>query len=214
MFIRKKTKRTIENLDKFFEICDQCLLVFEEGIKSYLYEDEGRFANSLESVSKIESEADGIRHRIDMDIYSESEGSGFGGDILRLNERLYHIIYILNNDIFQFDIERPFVPVSLRADFLMLLELSTKAATTVVPAARQYFNKPSGLQESLNRVFFYQKETDRKAKQLKKKVFQEMNDLKLSEKFHLRYFALHIEEIAIAATKVADQLTVMSVRNA
>lgn len=214
MFTRKKTKKTIENLDKFFDISDQCLLVFEEGIKSYLYEDEGRFAIALEDISKMESEADDLRHKIDMDIYSFSEGSSYGGDILRLNERLYHIIYILNNDIFQFDIERPFIPVSLRADFLVLLELSVKAATAVIPAARQYLNSPSDLQDALNRVFFYQKETDRKSKLLKRKVFQEMSELKLSEKFHLRYFALHIEELAVAATKVADQLTVMSVRNA
>jgi hypothetical protein len=39
-----------------------------------------------------------------------------------------------------------------------------------------------------------------------------MNSLKLSEKFHLRYFALHIEELSRASEKVADQLSVMSVK--
>ncbi len=214
MFTRKRTKETIANLDKFFDISDQCLLVFEEGVKSFLYGDEARFANALESVSKLESEADGLRHKIDMDIYGYSGPSGIGGDILRLNERLYHIVYILNNVMFQFDIERPFIPISLRSDFLVLLELSVKTATTVMPAARLYFRNPADLQDSLHKVFFYQKETDRKSKILKRKVFHEMQDLKLSEKFHLRYFALHIEDLAAAAVKVADQLTVMSVRNA
>ena len=39
-----------------------------------------------------------------------------------------------------------------------------------------------------------------------------MDKLKLSEKFHLRYFALHIEELSQEALKVADQLSVMSIR--
>ena len=47
---------------------------------------------------------------------------------------------------------------------------------------------------------------------MKRRVFHEMSSLKLSEKVHLRYFALHIEELALAAAKVADQLSVMSIR--
>ncbi len=39
-----------------------------------------------------------------------------------------------------------------------------------------------------------------------------MDELRLSQKFHLRYFALHIEEISMEAEKVADQLSVMSIK--
>ena len=46
----------------------------------------------------------------------------------------------------------------------------------------------------------------------KRKVFHDMDKLKLSEKFHLRYFALHIEELSQEALTVADQLSVMSIR--
>ena len=33
-----------------------------------------------------------------------------------------------------------------------------------------------------------------------------------SEKFHLRYFALHIEDLSTAAVKVAEQLSVMAIK--
>ena len=214
MFTRKSTKRTVENLDKFFDIADQCLLVFEEGVKSYLYEEEARFATAVENISKLESEADDVRHQIDMDIYRQAGISGFRGDILRLTERLEHIVYVLSNDLFQFEVERPFIPITLRTDYLLLLELSVKAAGTAIPASRTFFRSPKNIQDTLHKVYFYQKEADRKAKALKRKVFQEVSDLKLSEKFHLRYFALHIEDLAMGAVKIADQLTVMSVRNA
>lgn len=213
MFTRKSTRKTVENLDKFFDIADQCLLVFEEGVKSYLYEEEGRFENSVENISRLESEADDIRHQIDVDIYRQAGISGLRGDILRLNERLEHIVYVMSNDLFQFEVERPFIPLSLRTDYLLLLELSVKAASTAVPIARKFFQNPKDVPDSLNKVYFYQKEADRKAKALKRKVFQEMSDLKLSEKFHLRYFALHIEDLAAGGVKIADQLAVMSVRN-
>jgi uncharacterized protein Yka (UPF0111/DUF47 family) len=39
-----------------------------------------------------------------------------------------------------------------------------------------------------------------------------MPDLKLSEKFHLRYFTLHIENISDIAEKVADLLSIMAIK--
>lgn len=39
-----------------------------------------------------------------------------------------------------------------------------------------------------------------------------MPDLKLSEKFHLRYFTLHIENISDTAEKVADLLSIMAIK--
>ena len=39
-----------------------------------------------------------------------------------------------------------------------------------------------------------------------------MMSLKLSEKFHLRYLALHIENLSEAAENVADQLSLMYIK--
>lgn len=212
MLFRRKTKETIANLDKFFEITDQSMLVFEEGVKSYLYNDEGRFTSSLQSISKLEDESNNLRRSIEASLYSQPAMSGLNADILRLLERLDHIIYTLSNDMFQFEVERPFIPMELRSDFLMLLELSVKAASCAIPAARAFFRSPDEVQDTIHRVYFYQREADRQAKALKRKAFQQMDALKLSEKFHLRYFALHIEDLSTSAMKTADQLSVMSVR--
>lgn len=212
MFFRKNTRETIADLDKFFEIADQTLLVFEEGVKSYLYTDEGRFMSSLQSISKLEDDANNLRRGIEARIYSQPSLSGLSGDLLRLLERMDHMSYTMSNDLFQFEVERPFIPVELRTEFITLLELSLKAASSTIPAARAFFRSPDEAQDTVHRVYFYQREADRQAKELKRKVFQQMDGLKLSEKFHLRYFALHIEELSTAAAKTADQLSVMSVR--
>ena len=43
-------------------------------------------------------------------------------------------------------------------------------------------------------------------------TIHDMDFLKLSEKFHLRYFALHIEDLSKADVKVAEQLSVMAIK--
>ena len=131
---------------------------------------------------------------------------------MRLLEALDHIIDTLNDNLFQFEIERPFIPVELNADFLKLTELSIQAVETAIPATKAYFRTSDSITEKVHRVYFYEKEADKQAKSLKKKVFHTMDELRLSQKFHLRYFALHIEEISMEAEKVADQLSVMSIK--
>lgn len=212
MFFQKRINRTIENIDKFFDTIDQALLIFKDGVKNYLYNDVEAFGGNLQTMVRLENEAELTRRKIENNLYRHSALVRSRGDVMMLLERVDNIIDILNNNLFQFEIERPYIPVDLNADFMKLTDLSTLAVETAIPAAKTYFRSPEAITEKIHRVYFYEKETDQQAKALKRKVFQEMNGLKLSEKFHLRYFALHIEELSHAAEKVADQLSVMSIR--
>ena len=212
MFGRKRINETVTNLDKFFDITDQALLVFEEGVKNYLFGNIDALGSNLQSITELGNEADLLSREIETALYRQSSIMRMRGDILRLLERMSHVLDNINNDLYQFEIERPNIPSELINDFLKLMELSTKAVATTIPAAKAYFKSPESVSEKVRRVYFFQKEADRQAKSLKRRVFHEMNGLKLSEKVHLRYFALHIEELALAAAKVADQLSVMSIR--
>jgi uncharacterized protein Yka (UPF0111/DUF47 family) len=106
----------------------------------------------------------------------------------------------------------PLIPHDLVQDFIKLTQVSVSAAESVIPAAKSYFNEPATVSEKIHRVFFYEKETDVFADVVRRKIFREMNSLKLSEKFHLRYFTLHIENISDTAEKVADLLTIMAIK--
>lgn len=209
---KRKTKETIEHLDKFFDIVDQSLLVFIEGVKNYIYRNEDALNGNLQSVTRLEAEAEALRREIEADLYRATSLSRPRGDILRLLERMDHVLDTVSNNLSQFEIETPNIPVELNADFLKLMELSTEAISTTIPASKAYFKTPDAVPDMVHRVYFYQKEADSQAKILKRKVFHDMDKLKLSEKFHLRYFALHIEELSQEAMKVADQLSVMSLR--
>jgi uncharacterized protein Yka (UPF0111/DUF47 family) len=66
--------------------------------------------------------------------------------------------------------------------------------------------------DKISRAYFYEKEAVKYSQTIKRTVFHNMPSLKLSEKFHLRYFALHIENLAKGAEDVADQLAVMAIK--
>lgn len=181
-------------------------------MKNYLYTNVEAFKGNLQTMTRLENEAELLRREIEAGLYRQSSLVRLRGDIMRLLEALDHIIDTLNDNLFQFEIERPFIPVELNADFLKLTELSIQAVETAIPAAKAYFRTSDSITEKVHRVYFYEKEADKQAKSLKKKVFHTMDELRLSQKFHLRYFALHIEEISMEAEKVADQLSVMSIK--
>ncbi len=212
MFRSKQISDTEKNIENFFDTIDKAIIIFKDGVKNYLYHYTEQFNSNLESMTTFESEADQLRHQIENNIYTMSSLSRVRGDIVRLIENMDDVMDILESSLFQFEIERPYIPAELYPDFIKLTELSTLAAESLIPAAKAYFKKPEGINEKIHRVYFYEKETDKHAQNLKRKVFHDMNTLKLSEKFHLRYFALHIENLSDAAEKAADQLLIMSIK--
>jgi uncharacterized protein Yka (UPF0111/DUF47 family) len=212
MFGRKKSIKLIEDIDRYFDIMDQSLLVYKEGVRNYLYSNPEGFNDNLKKMSALESEGDVLRREIENALYTQTALVRSRGDIMRLFEKTRSITNLLNDSLFQFEIETPFIPSELNPEFMKLTEFSTLAVESVVPAAKAYFKAPETVQDKINRAYFYEKEAVKYSQTIKRTVFHNMPSLKLSEKFHLRYFALHIENLSKAAENVADQLAVMAIR--
>lgn len=149
MLYQKRINKIIGDIDKFFDTIDQALLIFGEGVKNYLYTNVEAFKGNLQTMTRLENEAELLRREIEAGLYRQSSLVRLRGDIMRLLEALDHIIDTLNDNLFQFEIERPFIPVELNADFLKLTELSTQAVETAIPAARPI----SGLRTASRRRF-------------------------------------------------------------
>ena len=212
MFGHKQTRNTIENINKFFDTIDQALLVFKDGVKNYLYGHTELFYGNMQTMNTLETETNSLRRQIESNLYSQSALTQMRGDIMGLMERLDHMVDILNDNLSQFEIERPYIPSDLNADFIKLTELSVLSVESVIPAAKAYFRSPDVITEKIHRVYFYEKESNKQAQSIKRKVFHDMKALKLSEKFHLRYFALHIETLSDSAEKTADLLSIMAIK--
>jgi predicted phosphate transport protein (TIGR00153 family) len=187
-------------------------LLFKEGVKNYLYNNTENFNNNLLSLANAEIESDKLRKEIEKALFTQSLMPQMRGDIMRLLEEMDNIIDQAKKSLFQFDVETPHIPAELIQDFVRLTQISVSAAESAMPAAKAYFTEPLNVNEKIHRVYFYEKETDVLADIIRRKIFREMPDLKLSEKFHLRYFTLHIENISDIAEKVADLLSIMAIK--
>lgn len=212
MFGRKKANKLIEDIDRYFDLMDQSVLVFKSGVRNYLYSNKDDFNDNLMKMSSLDSEADVLRREIESALYTQTALARSRADIMRLLEKTRSITDILNDSLFQFEIETPFIPKELNQEFMKLTEFSTLAVEAVIPAAKAYFRSPETVPDKISRAYFYEKEAVKYSQTIKRTVFHNMTSLKLSEKFHLRYFALHIENLSKAAEKVADQLAVMAIR--
>ena len=212
MFGKRKSNKLIEDIDRYFDLMDQAVLVFKDGVRNYLYSNSADFTENLKKMSELESETEVLRREIENALYTQTALVRSRGDIMRLFEKTRNIMDILNDSLFQFEIETPFIPKELNPEFMKLTEFSTLAVEAVVPAAKAYFKSPETIPDKISRSYFYEKEALRYSQTIKRKVFHNMTVLKLSEKFHLRYFSLHIENLSKAAANVADQLAVMAIR--
>lgn len=212
MFGKNKTNKLIEDIDRYFDLMGQSVQVFKEGVKNYLYSNQSEFNENLMRMSTIESDAEVLRREIENALYTQAALVRSRGDIMRLFEKTRNITDILNDSLFQFEIETPFIPTELNPEFMKLTEFSTLAVEAVVPAAKAYFTAPDSVPDKISRAYSYEKEAVKYSQTIKRTVFHNMPGLKLSERFHLRYFALHIENLAKGAENVADQLAVMAIR--
>lgn len=212
MLLFKRTSQSIELLDLFMNTIDQGMLIFKEGLKNFLFNNCNNFLGNLRTLSNLETEADITKRKIEQLLYTQSLMPQLRGDILRLLEDLDDIIDLAKTNLCQFDVEIPFIPAELNQDLIKLSELSCSAVESVIPAARAYFRDPESVKEMIHRVYLFEKEADKLADAIKRRVFHEMPSLKLSEKFHLRYFTLHIETLSDAAERAADLLAIMAVK--
>ena len=212
LFSANSPRMFIEAVDKLLNTVDTALFLFKDGVNSYLYSDAENFSNTLRAMATAETQAGSLRRDIENMLYARGSLIRYRGDIMRLLERYDHIVSILSNDLIQFEIESPHIPASLNKEFMKLAELAVLAAETTIPGTKAYFSVPDKVSESIHKVYLYDKQAVKLSQSIKRTVFHEMNQLKLSEKFHLRYFALHIEDLSTAAVKVAEQLSVMSIK--
>jgi len=208
----KNVKQLVFDIDNFIETVEEGVLVFKEGSINYLQGEKVRFKEKIKRINQLEASADKMQKKIDDLFYRHSILPQQVSDIESMLDKIDEIIDIAKDNLFQFDDELPYVPEELRQDFIRLVEASAESALAVFPASRVFFRDPSKVKEMLSKVYFYEKEADKISRNIKRKLFHNMNDLRLSEKIHLRYFALHIETISDKAESLADMLHILSLK--
>lgn len=210
--IFKTSKNVILNIDEYLDTAELGILNFKEGVNNYIEGNIAEFENNLKIIEKLEEKADSIIRKIENDFYIYSLMPNYASEVLTLLEKIEDIIDKVKNNLSQFDEESPFIPEEIKNDFSRLLNISVKSAENVIPAARAFFSDQNLVKDKIQKIIFYGRETDKLASNIKRKVFKDMPHLKLSEKIHLRYFTLHVEEVSDASEIVAKMLSSLIIK--
>ncbi len=211
-FFTRTTKNLIIRIDEFFDNIELGLLVFREAIKAFLNKDMESFRRHLEKVDSLESNADKLQRSIENEMITHSILPQHRADVSALIDEIDEIIDALKSSLNEINIEMPDIPESLNRNFMDLTETSVSAAEELIPAARTFFKAPFTVREKLLKVYYYESETDKISLGIKKIIFQEMKDLDLAHKAHLRYIIHHVENISDLAQKAADLLSAMAIK--
>jgi predicted phosphate transport protein (TIGR00153 family) len=210
--IFKTSKSVALSIDEFFDKIDLGVLNFSKGANNYINNNKAEFDQNLRTINILEKDADTIQRKIENEFYLHSLMPHYSSDILNLLESVDDIMDMSKDVLNQFDVETPNIPELIKNDFIELISVSYKSAENVIPAARIFFTSPDEVKDKIQKVLFYNRETDVLSNNIKRKIFQEFDSLRLSEKIHLRYFTLHIEQVSDAAKKVAHQLSSLVIK--
>jgi predicted phosphate transport protein (TIGR00153 family) len=206
----RRTRALEAQIDELLDAISEGTLVFQQGIADYLQKDDERFEQRLKAIAVFESKADALRREIETRLYRESLIPDHRGDVLGLLENIDNVIDEAKKTLHQFAVERPEVPADLTGEFLDLAKAGVEAAQHLVSAVRAFFRDITAVPDHIHKVYFYEKEADRLADRLKRKIFA--RDLDLARKIHLRYFCLHVETVSDRAEDVADRLSIYTIK--
>ncbi len=206
-----RTKILEQKSSEFLDVTISASQVLISGITKYLSGDLENFEKDLEQISILENRGDNLRREIENQLYTETLIPESRGDVLALLENIDNIINQSKQILMELSVEIPEIPAEFHADYLQLAEKSVNAVEEVVKSTRTFLNFPMMVEHSLNKVYFWESEADRLSEAVKRKVFR-TTELELSRKFHLRYFALHIESLADKAEDVADRLAIYTIK--
>jgi predicted phosphate transport protein (TIGR00153 family) len=208
----RTTKNLILKIDEFFDNIEIGLLVFREAIRAYLEKDMEAFERHLQKVDSLENIADRLQREIGNEMITHSILPQHRAEVSTLIDHLDEIIDALKSTLNEISIEVPEIPQSLNKNIISLTETSVSSAEELIPAARAYFKAPYTVREKLLKVYYFETETDKISFMTKKVIFQEMKELDLARKAHLRYIIHHIENISDVAQKAADLLAGMAIK--
>ena len=208
----RETNNLMKNIDLFIEIVDESLLVFQQGVTHYLDKNFDRFQEDIQLITNLEDKADNLKKDIESDLYNNALIPEYRGEVLKLIDKIDDLSDTCKENLYQFDIEMPKVPDNMKDDFKRLCDASLLTVGEILPAVREFFYQSGMVNDKIRKAYFYEREVDKIAYSLKRKLFKEIKVLKFSEKIHLRYFALHIQQISDIGKKIGDVLSILALK--
>lgn len=207
-----KTKTLENEIDRFYDSLSDSVAVFKSGISEYLDGDVAAFQERLVQVRDLEHICDELRREIRYKLYTQMLIPESRGDVLGLLENSDNVIDTIKKVLNHFDIEQPQIPDIFKPDFLKLSITTAAAVDEMVSACRAFFRDFNKVNDYINKVYFYEGETDRLEEKLKRSIFQSNTLEAFSRKVHMRYFIEQVAKLSDKAEDVVERLSVSAIK--
>lgn len=205
-----RTELLESRIDEYLDHASEAGLLFKEAIKDYVQQRHEEFESRRQQVSDLENRADELRRDIERKLYVHTLIPEARGDVLGLLEHMDEVINVAKQTLTEFSVEHPDIPADLNEDYLELADYAGRAVEELVMAARAFFREPASAPDHIHKVAFWEKEADKVAWRLKRKLFS--TDLKLSQKIQLGYFSKHIGTLSDEAEDVSERLAICTIK--
>jgi len=209
--LRKKIIGIEKQVDEFLDRVSEAGLLCKNGMDAYLKGNAEAFAMSLASIRESEHQGDKLRRTIEQELYRKTLIPESRGDVMELMEDMDALLDRFTGLIWQFEIEKPEICSEFHDDFRELLRYSVEAVESNVLSCRAFFTDIQAVSNHLHKVSFWEKESDKVSTRLQKAIFAR-EDLRLSHRMHLRFFAKQVDRIADEAEDVADRLNIYVIK--
>jgi len=208
--VLKTTKFVESQIDTFLDVVSDAALLFQLGIEDYLQGRGAQFEERLGLIREHEKKADDLRVAIERYLYERTLIPENRGDVLAILENTDEVVDHIKDTLMQFSIESPAIPEALDDLWLQTTRASTEAVEQLVYAVRSFFRDLAAVNNYIHKVYFFEREADHIGEKLRRAIFA--LDIDLALKSHLRWFAIHIEQISDYAQAVCDRLSIYTIK--
>ena len=205
-----KTKALESKIDEYLGHVGDAALLFREGIKDYLDGRLEEFESRRMQVTELEKRADRLRIEVERQLYTETLIPESRGDVLGILENTDEVVNTTKTTLMLLSVQKPSIPQELNADYLELADYGCRAAQELVAGIRAFFRSDQTVSDCVHRVAFWEKEADKVAERLKRRIFD--GDLELARKLHLGEFVVHVDTLTDDAESVSERLSISAIK--
>ncbi len=208
----RKANTIVKQIDNFFDVIDNSMLFFINGVKAYLSDDAVEFEENISKVRLSEKNADTLLKDIEHILYKYSLLPELRTDVMRLIQRFDDVVDVMKEVLVQFDVEQPRVPADLHAQLEQLTVVCIEANKEAILSAKVFFHSQDMAKKHIEKTHEYEHIADDLAENIKRRIFHEMDTMSLSEKFHIRDFTYNIENLSDIAQSTVKTLNLLLIK--
>lgn len=205
------TSKLEKKVTDFLQELDLMNIAFFKGTEEYLQGKIEDFKRRKMDVQRRESNLDDMRREIEWELYRKMLIPESRADIMELLERLDEVADLQERLIMQFFAENPKIPEELLHSWRDLQESCRQAVEELVQTAGAFFRGERELEQRIQRVGYYEGESDRLEEEIKVLLFS-LDKLGLAEKIQLREFIEKMSIMADLAEDIADMIGIYRIK--